>query len=297
MKICFFAGDPFWGGISNNGGSRTILKSAEALRKLGHRVDVVAVADNFKWFKHPKVLKKVPKDTEAIVAISISDIRWMHKLKTDAKKFYWMRGYETWRIRKESKYLKALERQPVIVNSTNLKLHLKRKGISADLCFAGLDEIVDTTEHYLIRQENVGFLGPSMHATKRYDLCEKLMKALPEKHYGTMVKVSERKHAEFYNNFGVWFAPTESEGFHNPPAEAALYGCVVVCNRMETNGMMDYADDETAMRYNTFEEAVECVRNPDWNTVGRMQTRLWEKIGSREENMKRFVKILQGESE
>ena len=133
-----------------------------------------------------------------------------------------------------------------------------------------------------------------MHATKRYDLCQKLKATLPEKQYKELARTNENDLVRFYSSIGVWFAPTESEGFHNPPAEACLRGAVVVCNRMEQNGMMDYATDETAMRYNTLEEAVECVKNPDYSKVEAMQKRLYE-IGDRKKNMERFVKILRGE--
>jgi hypothetical protein len=57
--------------------------------------------------------------------------------------------------------------------------------------------------------------------------------------------------------------------------------------------MQDYATDETAMLYNTFAEAVECIRNPDFSKVPKMQKVLIDKIGDRKSNMEKLVKILE----
>jgi hypothetical protein len=294
VNICFASLDPFWGGLGPNGGSRTILKSAEALRALGHRVDVVAVKDNFTWFKHPKILSKIPKDADAVVSISISDIRWMHKqAPVNAKKFYWMRGYENWRGLSNEEYVGKLVKQKIIVNSTGLKLHLARLGIPSRLCWAGMDDETEQRGGYVYKNCTIGFLGPSMHKSKRYDLCQKLKERFPHFHYSVLQNVKESERNDFFDRVGIWFAPTESEGFHNPPAEAALRGAVVICNRLESNGMMDYADDETAMRYDSFDEVVEFVKNPAWDKVKKMQDLLWNKIGTRKQNMEKFVRILE----
>jgi hypothetical protein len=56
--------------------------------------------------------------------------------------------------------------------------------------------------------------------------------------------------------------------------------------------MGDYATEETAMRYSTEDELMDCLDNPDYSKVEKMQKILREKIGSRSENMKRMVKLL-----
>ena len=95
-----------------------------------------------------------------------------------------------------------------------------------------------------------------------------------------------------YNICDIWFSPVTLEGWHNVAAEANLCNCLVVCNRIKSNGMGDYATDETAMRYNTIDEAVRCCIDPDWSKVRKMQNVLKNKIGGRCKNMKRLADLL-----
>ena len=95
----------------------------------------------------------------------------------------------------------------------------------------------------------------------------------------------------FYNECDIWLAPTELEGWHNCPAEANLCGCLVICNRLDSNGM-DYATEETAMRFTGFDELLACIENPDFSKVEKMKKVLHNKIGNRENNMKKFIDII-----
>jgi hypothetical protein len=291
MKICFYSGDPFWGGLSNNGGTRTILKSAEVLREMGHQVDVVAVSDRFTWFPHPKPLRKIPKDADAVVAISASDVKYMHLHAKGMKLFWWIRGWETWQMPEKKLLNRLLAGQVNIANSGGLQKRVEAVA-PCKLCWAGMDNVEQSTVEHFDKLKTIGFLGRTMRATKRWDLCRKLVKVLPEYKYEVLCGVKDGGLNNFYEKIGIWFAPTESEGFHNPPAEAALRGALVVCNRLESNGMTDYATDETAMRYDVFEEALEYIKNPDFTKVKKMQDLLWDKIGSREKNMAFFVEAL-----
>jgi len=288
MKICFYSGDPFWGGLANNGGTRTILKSAEVLRALGHRVDVVATADRFKWFDHPKVLHKIPKDADAVVAISVSDIKHMHRHAKGMRMFYWARGWETWQIPEEKLFKRLRAGQTNIANSSGLQKRIEAVA-PCELCWAGMD--FPKVKPYGILGK-IGFLGRTIHKSKRYDLCEKLIKELSTREFKILKGIKEDQRAEFFGDIACWFAPTESEGFHNPPAEACMYGAFVVCNRLPNNGMTDYATDETAVRYDTFDEALEAVKSDGYQKGEKMREVLKEKIGSREKNMKMFVEVL-----
>lgn len=141
MKIVFYADHPYYGQLSNNGGTRTILKSAEVLRKLGHKVDVVAHKDKFTWFKHPKPIHRIPKDTDVIIAVSISDIEMMCRFAPKrAKKFYWMREFALWRMKKEN-IINTLRKSKVkiLCNSIGLQRKIGKYGIKSSLCYAGLD--------------------------------------------------------------------------------------------------------------------------------------------------------------
>jgi hypothetical protein len=216
-------------------------------------------------------------------------------------KFWWMRGWERW-VRGEPWLISKIKKfvasgGKIIVNSPWLIKQLKDKcNVDAKLCYAGLDlDIWEDRNN--IRKNSIGFLGKRKHVTKRHDLCMELMKRFPNKNFFSLEEnVNYKELISLYNKCDIWFAPTELEGFHNVPAEANLCGCLVVCNRLDSNGM-DYATDETAMRYSGYDEMLACIENPDFNRVSKMQAVLKEKIGNRFENMKRFIEILEGTNE
>lgn len=291
MKICFVGLHKYWGGLANGGGSKTIIKSAEVLRKLGYRVDIAAVNDRHTWVKHPPIIHKIPKDTDVAIANSVSDIDIVLKSKAK-RKFWWARGIETWqmplnRIKKKAKKIN------VIVNASHLLEYFPH----GNLCYAGLD--LDYWEDKNKPNSSycwIGSLYSKQHNTKRYDLFKKLQKDLHGKGKYVYTTLKNNKNDEelkhLYKFCAIWFAPTELEGFHNVPAEANLCGCLVICNRMSTNGMGDYAAEETAMRFSSWNECLAAIKNPDFSKVKKMQKVLREKIGSREKNMKRFVGLI-----
>ena len=94
-----------------------------------------------------------------------------------------------------------------------------------------------------------------------------------------------------YSECDIWFSDTKMEGFHNVPAEAALFNCLIVCNRVNSNGMGDYATEETAERFSSIDEAVRIIKNPDWLKRDKMKVVL-NAIGSREYNMSRFASLI-----
>ena len=101
---------------------------------------------------------------------------------------------------------------------------------------------------------------------------------------------------KFYSSCHIWFAPTSLEGLHNVPMEAALCGCLVICGNHPRNGMLgDYVfANETAMVYSSMEEAQAMLQAPNWGLVEPMQSCIRERIGGREQNMKRFAQLLEG---
>ncbi len=286
MRIVFYGMNKKYGGLDNNGGSRSILLSAETLRGLGHKVDVVTFKDSFKWFKHKKVIKNVPRNTDVVIAISILDVPLIHKKYRGKHKLaYYSRPFESWQMPKK-KIVETLRKfkGKVISNSKWQVDWLKKYGIKSRLVYSGinLDYWKDTEGPH----SYIGGLINNRHKSKRSDLVKK---------YATVHlknKLNAYSVRELYNKCSIWLAPTEKEGWHNCPAEAALCGCLIVCNRKTRNGMNDYATDETAMRYSSEEELVECLETPDFSKVPKMQEMIKTKIGSRSYNMKRLVKIL-----
>lgn len=304
MRICFVALHPYWGGLANGGGTRTILKSAEVLRDMGHRVDIAACADRFTWFAHPPIITKIPKDSDVVVAVSASEVNLVLKqAPASARPVWWMRGWETWQRPKEKILAKAAKIQ-TFTNSTWLRDKLRRHMIGAELCYAGLD--LDGWHAGGTRSADafcVGALYHKFHKTKRFDLYERVCDRIDER-VGKKIKrvVLNRKPfcnldipglQDMYSQCDIWFAPTTLEGFHNVPAEASLCGALVVCADCSSNGMGDYATTETAMLFDSEQDAIDRLMNPDYEKVKKMQHVLLEKIGSRQRNMNRFVELLQ----
>lgn len=287
MKICFVAMHHYWGGLANNGGSKTIIRSAEALRLLGCDVEIAAVNDRHTWIKHPKILKKIPGDADILIANSVSDIDIVLKAK---KKFWWCRGLELWQA-SEKRIIEKSKKINVIVNSS----WLLKKFPDAKLCYSGLDLYTwrETRQRNYSQKLTIGCLWSRSHKTKRYDIFKKIKKHFGERfNYETLKdKFNDDELVRFYNECDIWLAPTELEGWHNCPAEANLCGCLVICNRLDSNGM-DYATEETAMRFTGFDELLACIENPDFSKVEKMKKVLHNKIGNRENNMKKFIDII-----
>lgn len=281
MNIAFYAAGPK-SGLACNGGSKTIIRSAETLKRLGHGVCIVAKHDSFNWFRpEVAIVPYIPDNTDVVVAVSVNDIK--DACKTGKKTVYWMRGIELWKMSERKIVSRCKMVDKVIVNATHLKDWLMKHNIRSEVCFAGLD--LDYWKANGKERDRVGGLVNYRHSTKNSDLVEKFADVMVT---GGM---NDNQLRDLYSSCRIWFAPTTSEGFHNPPAEANLCGALVVCNKHIHNGMGDYATDNTAMRYTNIDEALECVRVPDFSKVQRMQKVLREKIGDRVKNMRRFVEL------
>ncbi len=312
MKLCFFSGHKKYGGLSDNGGSKTIIKSAEALRLLGHSVYVVAHSDRHTWVKHPKVKRRIKKGTDVIVAASISDIWPMQRqAPKGAKLAYWARGFESWQKPPADIY-KILRRfcahHKILTNSSWLRDKFKRHKIKSKVVFSGMD--LDAWQDLGVRTHGkvgIGCLHNPDHATKKWSSFMKLKEILGTDLF-RYYSFGRRKNSEpdvkhfaspshdellyMYSRCHIFYAPTVLEGFHNCPAEACLCGALVVASDVPSNGMGDYSSNQTAMIYHTIEEAAEMCRKPDYSRVVAMQDVLKHKVGGREVNMKRMAGLL-----
>ena len=284
--------------LGNTGGCKTIVESAKTLRKLGHKVDIVASKNRYTW-DNVKTIKEIPK-CDACIAISCMDIGTTLNAKA-GKKVFWKRGHEVWMMPKD-KLLRKISKIETICNSTWQVEHLKKHGIKSKLCYSGLDLDLWKTGTTKSTKPTIGFLYHEKHKTKRWRECKKIMKIFGDKYeYKILGKdkfITGKKLVSFYSDCDIWFAPTVLEGFHNPPAEANLCGSLVVCSDNSRCGCHDYADRVTAEIYYSFDDAVnifERLQYPDFDTMGKvaiMQDVLKNKIGSREVNMARLVRML-----
>ena len=320
MNIAFYANHPYWSQLNNNGGTRTILKSVQALNALGHKACVVATKDRFTWFSHPKPVKKIPKDTDVCIAVSISDIKPMieeaQRRCPKAKLAYWMRSMELHQMPNEkimNKLRKFQKIGKVIVNASHLSDWLIVDGVDSEVVFAGLDEW--SSRYRFGRMEDgrhvrsVGCLYNTRHKTKHWDHFQYIMKEFGDKYdyfaFGTP-KTCKDKNVNYYSNpsrekieyiyqrCDIWFSPSVSEGFHNVPAEANLCGSLVCGVHHPHSGTRDFLSNETGMVYRTLDEAVQMIQNPDYSKVAKMQLRLATVINGRKANMEKLVEVLDG---
>jgi hypothetical protein len=299
-------------GLGNNGGTRTVLKCVEILERLGHRCEVAANVDNFTWFKHKPVIRSLPKNLDALINAAAVDFTSTIQARTDVVKAWYIRAHESWSNSEES-LVRAYKTPGVlnIVNSNGLKEQLLSFKATSEVVYQGID--FDLWYDMELRPKNKIRIGClyTTQSRKRWRDFVKLSRILGTKDYeyvgiGNSVPKSDFltdfKHnvgpdalRELYSSCHIWFAPTENEGLHNPPMEAALCGALIVCSNHPLNGMVyDYAVEETAMIYefDNLKQAVNLIYESDWSRIPVMQKYIRTHIGSREDNMKKLVRIL-----
>lgn len=308
----YIAFNSLYSGLGNNGGTRTVIKCCEALRKLGHDCDIIATVDNFTWFKHKPPIKYISKDLDAVIAVACTDVHSTLKISTPVKAWY-IRGHENWTMSNQK--LRELYNSDVlnIVNSRGLQQLLAAYGADSKVVYQGIDfELWENRELRPKDKIRIGCLY-QQKKTKRWKDFVKLAETLGTKNYEYVgFGMSERRDPfltrfwrnasnedlnNVYSSCHIWFAPTELEGLHNVSTEAALCGCLIVCSDAPMNGMgFDYAfDGNTAMVYRAgdVDHAAELIENPNWDCIERMDNCLRHSIGTRENNMKKLVKYLE----
>jgi glycosyltransferase involved in cell wall biosynthesis len=254
MKIAF---DLYNTGLGNNGGSRTIVKCAEMLQRVGCKVRIFSnVQDRYTWDLPLVDIVKKNRISSKFAIISTGYYSLKHTLKSHSEigTYCYIRGHELWNA-KEDELLKLygkFKSGHCIVNSEWLKELLENHGIKAKLIYPGIDEVF----HVILGrtcENKLGALYSERHQTKRHEDAIKVseLSGFPVRMLNKdIIDPTENKLNKWYNQFKVWFAPTELEGLHNCPIEASQAGCAVVCSDHPRNGMSDYArHQETALVY------------------------------------------------
>jgi glycosyltransferase involved in cell wall biosynthesis len=271
-------------GLSNNGGTRTILKSNDFLKKIGYDSCIYSNKENkFTWFHVKDILKKIPEDIDVLIATGAKTVD--ETLKSNAKlKIWYIRAHETWCCPEE--YLVKLYHSNIlkIVNSEGLKKKLISFGVKSEdihVIYQGIDfEMWREEKKRKEKKINIGCLF-SEKKRKNFKDFVNLYSVLGDDKYNYYAFGAEDCKFSFlkeyfknptiqqlnyvYNKCDIWFAPTTSEGLHNVPMEAALCGCLIMCNNVLINGMVcDYAfHNETALIYKDIEDACNIINNID----------------------------------
>jgi len=319
-------------GLGNNGGSSTIIKSANMLQQLGHEVTIIDTAKNqHTWtpLKVPHIVTKsfnnVP-DADVVIATGYGTVRSTVRLpRRCGAKVHYIRGWETWNM-KEIDIVNQILKAPThkIVNGVGLQTRLKSRGFDSEVLYPGYD--LDDFTQIKIRNK-IGDLiilgGLYNQGTKRRDKRTKwifdAVEILRNKYriqlwmFGTdpmpknqplidkyFQKPDIQTKNTFYNHINLWLAPTNNEGLHMPPAEAMLTGCPVVCTKAPLCGMQDYVIDKgtglvSDNRFESFLEKIEIlIKDKDrlFQYGSDCRASIF-RIGSRHNNMVKFAKYLE----
>ena len=314
-------------GLGNNGGSLTIIRSANALQELGYEVIIVDSGKNqHTWSKlevpHIKISDRsqIPKGDIAIATgykTVGSTLTFPCKIHT-----HWIRGWETWQYQELHIYNKVLK-QPTtkIVNSIGLQRKLKEYDVDSYIIRPGNDfnDFIPLN----IRDSNkiiLGGLYHKKHKTKRSDWVIKATEVIKSKHknvelhmfgldknpYNSIVdryikQPNLEQKNEFFNKIDIWLSPSSLEGLHIIPQEAMLTECVVVGTDAPLAGIEDYiVNNETGLvtknRFTPFCKKVNTLVNDKDLRVklGKAGRQKILSMGDRKENMNKMIELFRG---
>lgn len=319
-------------GLGNNGGSLTLIKSANTLVGLGHDVIVIDSGINQNsWIplncnhiiiKNPS---EIP-DADVIIATGMKSIDSTNQSKIE-NKYIWIRGWELW-VYPEETLVQTFRNSPCkkLVNSLCLQNKLMKYGIDSYLVRPGydFDELYPKGHRNLPAHNfiNIGglFNRGKKRAGKRTEWILEVLKMLSEREkeykiglwmYGTeevgpsgniryFSNPQTSQKNDIYNAIDIWLAPTNLEGLHIPPAEAMLTKCPVVGTCVEMNGMDYLFNYKTGLiSYDNLEsfynKVVELIKDRDLrNKLGNNGREMILSLGDRKENMRRMISILEG---
>jgi hypothetical protein len=285
-------------GLADNGGSATIVNSANVLSKLGHKVTLVSEKENqFTWAEldGPEYVKTNGtvadySDSHVLVATGVHSVQ--HVLNAPSRKgskFWWIRAHESWAINEATLRLYYQNSQlQLIANSQCLKAYItsKIRNLPISVARPGMDLEQFRPTIGRIWKGKVKFTLGGLYCdkprkrtqwiTEIYEACKARSVPVDLHLFGTHKKpigTGASKYLKspnkdmlrrFYNNIDFWLAPTESEGLHMPPQEAMLCHCVVIGANEPLSGMKDYLMEKsnfgkTGFVMNHWNDAVDII--------------------------------------
>jgi len=317
-------------GLGLNGGSITIISCANTLSDLGHDITVIDRMKNqcvgfpLKTKVKHKIIKNINEfpECDVVIATDYKSVDSTIKISNNKckLKIHYLRAWENW-IMSENKIVNKILKSPLVkvVNGICLQNKLKKFGIDSFLIHPGND--LNNFNNLNIRSDNkivIGGLYHTKHKTKKSDLVLKIIKKLKKKYdnvelnmFGTpnnpnnviidkyVKKPSIKEKNKFYNKIDIWLATSELESLHIVPQEAMLCGATVVGTDTEMSGTKDYLmDGKTGLisknNKNDFIEKIELlISNKELrNKLSENGRKKIIEMGSRKENMKRFIRLL-----
>jgi len=323
VKIIF---NLFQVGLNNNGGSHTLINSANTLSDLGNEVIIVDSSKNFYTWNELKCKHLIVKDinefpnADIIIATGMRSMESTEKCKIK-NKFVYVRGWETW-VYPEKNLVDLLKQSSCkkIVNSSCLQNKLTSFSIPSYKCFPGydLDEFYPNNK----RNNDKIVLGGlfnygNKRKTKRTEWILKAYNDLKKEYeislnlFGIEDKLqksdvnftynpTKEKKNNIYNNINLWLATSDLEGLHITPAEAMLTECCIIGTNAEMSGTQDYLFNNstgivTNNDYNSFLNGIKEILFDfeKQNILGKNARNKILEIGDRKKNMKKFLQIIE----
>jgi glycosyltransferase involved in cell wall biosynthesis len=317
-------------GLGDNGGSATVVKSANVLVDLGHEVIIIGTGRNaHTWNKlkakylNPSTQRQIPS-ADAVISTGYKSVASTVKLPDRCGiKCHWIRAWETWQMDEKQIVNKVLKKPTIkLVNSICMRDKLREYGVKSYIVRPGYDfedlyplslrsEKKEVVLGGLYREGVHGrrkrtdwILDASRTLKQDYDI--KLWLFGSEKNPANKLidmyvqKPDAKTKNNFYNGVSIWIAPTESEGLHMPPAEAMITECPVVGTNAKLSGMQDYLiHEKTGLvsdnNINDFISKIgELIENKNkMIELGKNARRRILQIGNRQENMNKLVNLLE----
>lgn len=316
-------------GLGDNGGSSTLIKSANMIIKLGHKVIFIDSGKNqHTWTRlkaEHKIIKKTNNIPDADIVIATGFKSWDHTFKLPERcgtKVIWLRGWETWQA-PENQLIYLLKNPSCfpIVNSEGLqnkllKYKIKSKLIRPGNDFNGLYPLNIRGQEKII----LGGLYHTKHNTKRSDWILQAAHILKKKFnniqlhmFGTspnpklpiidkyVQKPDLLNKNIFFNKIDIFLSPSKLEGLHIVPQEAMATGCPIVGTNAELSGTQDYLFHERngLVAENNFESFLNyiilLIKDKQLRSnLGSHTVEDVKKLGNRRKNMRKMVIYLEG---
>jgi len=331
MKIIFNAINC---GLGNNGGSQTIVKSANTLADLGCHVEIIDSMKNcFTW--HPLLVKHIIVKNnnypycDAIIGTGIKTLPLTSNYPNAKKRFHWIRGWETWQIPEYEmiQMFKTYSKKVVyLTNGIHIHRILKKHGIKSYIQYAGLDLNNHNISHNyddINKRDviNIGGLINFKHKTKNSDWLIQIINILNNTNkykfllytYG-MNKINNIKYHihhinpslkvkyKIYNKVDFWLSTSTNDSFHIPPAEfMTTRGIVIGVDHLFSGTKSYLINNQTGFLSrcsinDICDTILNVIDNKNLNEISDNAKNFIEnKIGSRKQNMHKFIEILTNE--
>ena len=327
MKISF---NLIGTGLGNNGGSQTLIKSANTLQKLGHDVTIVDGGKNRHTWNPIECNHLIVKDLknyplgDIVIATGFKTVDSTLKLSNKCgKKYHYIRLMETHICTNHQQMLGVIKAPTKkIVNSICLQRRLfTAYREPSTIIRPGYD--FDKIYPLNIRENNkeiiIGGLynEGSKRKHKRTEWIFKVYESLKNKYkiklfmfgtdgvpkYKTDYYIKDptlEEKNKLFNMVDIWLATSYSEGLHLTPAEALLTECAVVGNDSDLSGTEDYLiNDQTGIvskdDFNYFLANVEILVNHKMirKELGKNGRQKVLSLGTREDNMKKMIELFE----